>query len=293
MTNNNIVNTTKRHTKKRIRPFWKVFFALTLCVGMGIFLIKAHESLKVDIPIEFSSVAPDYSSVHEEAKKKLDSEERAKESKILEDISSLEDEKKEEEIKNFYSTDDHTASSDVDDSSTDSSEDITTANSSHKWTETEIDILVLAVQHEIGTNPGYYPNCDDFDKLQRAMCRVIYNRIGKPGFGNTLQEVLLQKNQFTGLIDDISHYWEIPNSEQYNPKDERTRANVLAVLNGTDGLSSDIYFERCSLAGQSSIGEAWEYCKSCYLSDTIELEYYEETADGRFIMFIANPNGAY
>lgn len=276
---------------KRLRPVWQVIFALVLCIGIGAATVKVVGPIRVvtEAPEEPYSYVEDYSSIHDVAKQNIDEEERSKESKILEDISQLENQKRVDEIARFHDYHDDSHNTD----NTDSSAEVTTADSVQRWTETEIDVLVLAVQHEVGTNPGYYPNCDDFDKLQRAMCRVIYNRIGAPGFGNTLQEVLLQKNQFTGLLEDISHYWEIPNSEQYNPKDERTRANVMAVLNGEDGLSSDIYFERCSLRGQSSIYEAWEYVTSLYASPTIALEYYEETADGRFIMFISNPNGAY
>lgn len=276
-----------KRTVRRLR--WKkvaiTAFSIAICISVVTAMKPIYVPDKGDIEREEMTSyykQQEADSAIDEARREHDEKLRAIDRQINDDVSSIWEAQRQQDRKSVSHGHD-----------CGSSDEMATADSVHEWTETEIDVLVLAVQHEVGTNPGYYPNCQDFDKLQRAMCRVIYNRIGKPGFGNTLQEVLLQKNQFTGLIDDISHYWEIPNSEQYNPKDERTRANVMAVINGTDGLSSDIYFERCSLRGQSSIYEAWEYVKSLYASPTIALEYYEETSDGRFIMFISNPNGAY
>lgn len=161
------------------------------------------------------------------------------------------------------------------------------------FTKDEFDTIVLAVQHEVGINPDYYPNCEDFDKIQQMMARVIINRVGQPGFGATLEEVLKQPGQFPGLLEDISHYQSLPNANQYDLYDTITRANVEAVMNGTDDLTGYIYFERCSLPGQTTIEEAWAYARSQFLSPTIQLYWYEETKDGRFIMFISNTNGAY
>lgn len=234
----------------------------------------------------------DASSVHEEAKKEYESEQAQASKKLREDLSSLDDESRQKELDSFDSTppvanDSSESDSHVPDSIYTPVEDKTA------WTEEDIRTLILAVQHEVGINPDYYPCCQDFDKLQRCMARVIVNRIGQSGFGNTLKEVLNQKNQFTGLLDDIAHYQDLPNSKQFDPEDRRTFNNVMSVINGTDGISHDLVFERCSLSGQSSIYEAWEYAKSKFLADTIYLYYYEETGDGRFIMFIGNPNGAY
>lgn len=240
-------------------------------------------------------------SAHEQAKKEYDEAERERDKRINDEVASIWQAEYEEEIKKaaYYYFDD-TSSETYEDNSSSDSEEVTEETKTVDftpnftgWSEQDITILVLAVQHEVGKTPGYFPYCDDFDTLQRCMARVIVNRIGTPGFGNNLYDVLNQKNQFTGLLEDVSHYWELPNANQYDPYDERTRANVMAVLNGTDGISHDLYFERCSLRSQSSITEAWEYVKTLFASPNLKLEHYEETGDGRFLMFISNPTGAY
>lgn len=208
-------------------------------------------------------------SIHEEAKSAYDSSMAEEERKIREYLASLDD---------SSNTDDHSYKN---------------VDNTFKWSERDIEILVLCVQHEVGINPSYYPCCDDFDHLQKLMARVIVNRIGTPGFGNSLFEVLTQKNQFPGLLEDVLNYENLPNANQFDPNDKRTRDNVTSVLYNMDGISHDVFFERRSLKGQSSIAEAYNYAKSLYASDTIDLAWYEETADGGFIMFLSNPHGAY
>ena len=158
-------------------------------------------------------------------------------------------------------------------------------------TDDETKMLILAVQHEVGLNPNYYPD-EDFDFIQQCMAKSIKNRIGTPGFGNTLSEVLLQKDQYTGLLNDIKNYKALNNSNQYNEHDERTLKNVQIVMNGEDSLPSDLYFERCS-EDESTIEEAWENFQKEYSSDELVLYYWFNTSDGRFIMFAENANGAY
>ena len=253
-----------------------------------------------NIPTESYPSWDDYSSIHENAKSQYEQGQRDKESAMLIDISRNEEAERKQAEDAFNSTpstpipqDEDAANDHQADRDSPTTDAIQYVGDEYEWTEKEIRTLVLAVQHEVGKTPDYFPYCNDFDKMQKCMARVIVNRIGQSGFGDTLEEVLNQKNQFTGLLDDIAHYWDLPNSNQFDPEDRRTINNVKSVINGTDGISHNLYFERCSLPGQSSIVEAWEYCRSLYASDSLELEWYEETADNRFLMFISNPNGAY
>lgn len=157
-------------------------------------------------------------------------------------------------------------------------------SSSSRLSQKELDILVLAVQHEVGKSPEYFPTAN-FDQIQQAMASVIVNRIGNETFGKTLEEVLNQENQFTGLLDDISHPESFDNKDQLDVNDERTRENCLKVLNGTSKLNNNdqLLFERCTLT-EEDLQDAWKEMQSGYISKLF-LHYAFKTADGRYIMF--------
>ena len=159
-----------------------------------------------------------------------------------------------------------------------------TSNYTSRLSQQEFDTLVLAVQHEVGKTPDYFPT-SDFDKIQQAMASVIVNRIGDERFGSTLEEVLNQEGQFDGLLYDISHPEDFANNDQLDLNDTRTRENCLAVLNKTSDLHNkeSLLFERCSL-GDESLSEAWSFMQSGYISKLF-LHYSFKTADGRYIMF--------
>lgn len=140
-------------------------------------------------------------------------------------------------------------------------------------TEEEISLVVQAVQHEVGTNPDFYPGYEyDFDYIQQCMARVIINRIGRDGFGNTLIEVLTKPRQFM----------PIENLSDYDPYDERTRQNVLAVINGTDGISDDVLFEMSYKS--HDLERNMENMKSQLVCE-VSAYYYAFTAEGRMLIF--------
>lgn len=140
-------------------------------------------------------------------------------------------------------------------------------------TEEEISLVVQAVQHEVGTDPNFYLGYDyDFDYIQQCMARVIINRIGRDGFGNTLMEVLTKPKQFM----------PIENLSSFDPYDERTRRNVLAVINGIDNISNDVLFEMSYKSHDLDRNmENMESQIGCKLS----AYFYVFTAEGRMLIF--------
>ena len=151
----------------------------------------------------------------------------------------------------------------------------------------QINLLVQAVQHETGNSPEFYPN-GDFDIVQQYMAASIINRIGQPGFGaegttpTSVWEVLNNPIQYGNMLNELS--W-------FDAYDERTRANVLAVINGTVYTPKNLYFERCSEINE----DYWSAMESFYnqYNTGIVIDYMSPTAEGRYIIFASNPGGAY
>ena len=98
--------------------------------------------------------------------------------------------------------------------------------------EEEIDMLVQAVQHEVGNNPYYFPGYN-FDYIQQCMTRVIINRVGKKGFANSV----------TGVLSQPGHFMPLEELSSFDENDKRTRKNVLAVLYGEDNIADTLVFE--------------------------------------------------
>lgn len=139
-------------------------------------------------------------------------------------------------------------------------------SSNSRLSEREFDILVLAVQHEVGKTNEYnlYPNAN-FDYIQQAMASVIVNRIGDTRFGETIEEVLSQDGQFEGLLYDISHPENFKHRNQLNVNDARTRENCLKVLNNSSDLTDakQLLFE--SSYETEDLQDAWHTLQSNYL----------------------------
>lgn len=123
--------------------------------------------------------------------------------------------------------------------------------------EYEMDLMVRAVQHEVGANPSYFEGCD-FDTVQCQMASVIWNRVQSSNFPNTVEGVLNQPGQFMPLEELASI--EI---------DDRTYQNVLKVVNGE--FNSNSLYERSS--SNTPIMET-------------QVEFSAITADGRYVAFL-------
>lgn len=175
---------------------------------------------------------------------------------------------------------------------TDNTEDFYTDNL-YGLTDWEIDMLVQAVQHETNNDPNYYVNFD-LNKVQQLMTASIVNRIGQPGFGvgyttpSNLGEVLENSYQYDNILNELNYF---------NPNDETTRKNVLAVLTGAVWVPSDLYFERCSSYGedywtaQENFENEYNNCYTYYISETWENK--NDCGTGVFIIFGGNPSGAF
>lgn len=95
--------------------------------------------------------------------------------------------------------------------------------------EWEINLVCQMIQHELGSDPNFFPGYD-FNHLQQCEARVILNRLGTHGWNN-VADIILAKNQFVPSLDEIS---------SFNPYEPTTRANVMKVLRGEDGIRDDL-----------------------------------------------------
>lgn len=245
--------------KKRYYIKWRNIF---IAVGFPAFIvlviiIAMHSHSSVNVPgsseidrYKALAAEQEYDRIHAEARAKLEAEESEKSREIYEAVAEIDRKKAEAErskvLNPYVETIGVSANTEAEIEPEVQPEVDTTVNSTVWWTDDDVRILTLAVQHEVGKTDSYTPY-SDFDYVQRLMASVIINRVGNPTFGMTLTEVLLQKNQFPGLLDDINNWQNMKNSEQMDPWDERTRANVLAVLNGEDDIPDNLYYEFSSV----------------------------------------------
>lgn len=104
---------------------------------------------------------------------------------------------------------------------------------------------------------------DRLDRAQQLTAATMINRIGKKGFGvdgfsggtgaKDLVDVLSQPGQYSivgedgqivmSLLEDISHYWELDNADQFDPCDSQTLKNVNKVLSGELNLPTNLVCE--------------------------------------------------
>lgn len=139
-------------------------------------------------------------------------------------------------------------------------------------TEYEINLVVQAVQHEVGAWEDFYPDAD-LDEVQQIMARVIINQVGLPGCGDSIYEVLFLHP---------GHFMPIEELEGIDPFEERTRRNVLKVLKGEDSHSPKVTIEM-------------SFSRSCTFEDSIEVMesqvgpvnpyFWTTTAEGRLLVF--------
>lgn len=139
-------------------------------------------------------------------------------------------------------------------------------------TEYEINLVVQAVQHEVGAWEGAYPNAD-LDEVQQVMARVIINQVGLPDAGDSIYDVLFLHP---------GHFMPIEELEGIDPYEERTRKNVLKVLRGEDSHSSRVVIEM-------------SFSPSCTFEDCVEVMesqvgpvnpyFWTVLSNGRTLMF--------
>ena len=182
----------------------------------------------------------------------------------------------------------HTVQTQIESSSADQKDDSSAVikNMIVNISQDDYATLILAVQHETGINKHTYQTVEErdnydnlspsekedfekilqgrFDTAQQLTAAAMLHRIGKRGFSwekefpENLIEVLSQEGQFSevdeygeitsSLIDDISHYWELPTADQYDPCDARTIENINKVLYGEVDIPSDLVYEIRSVA---------------------------------------------
>jgi hypothetical protein len=168
-------------------------------------------------------------------------------------------------------------------------EDSNTVYGSYSLSDSEIDMLVKAVQHETGDNPDFYPY-GDYDVVQQFMAASILNRIGISGFGdgyttpNNLYEVLENPIQYGNILNELDYF---------DANDTRTRNNVMAVLGGYAYTPENLYFERCSEVNEDYWSAQDSFYSQYGYNSSISIAYMSLTQEGRYIIFATNPNGAY
>lgn len=138
-------------------------------------------------------------------------------------------------------------------------------------TEDDINLVVMAVQHEVGSSRSFYPNAD-LDTIQQCMARVIINQVLEGRWGNSVSEILF----YPGHFMDIERLWK------YDPYEETTRKNVLTVLRGEDSLSSTITIEM-SFSSTCTFDESIEIMES-QVGPVIPY-FWTVTAENRLLIF--------
>lgn len=97
----------------------------------------------------------------------------------------------------------------------------------------DVNLIVKAVQHEVRNDPDSFPGYD-FDTIQQCMALAILNRVGKPGFADSVYGVICQPGQFMPL-EDLT---------PFDAEDPTTLKNVIAVLEGRSKVNApDLVFE--------------------------------------------------
>lgn len=153
-------------------------------------------------------------------------------------------------------------------------------------TEYEINLMVRAVQHETGIGPWFYPDAD-YDYIQQCMARVIVNKVGTTGCGNTIYSTLILSGHF--MTKEALFKTKIEQGQEielFDPYDETTRRNVLTVLRGEDSISHTITVEM-SCPKNCTLDEYLEIIKPEIGS--VILYFWTVTAEGR-TLFFAEPD---
>lgn len=172
----------------------------------------------------------------------------------------------------------------------------------------EIDLLILAVQHETGHH--VFENY-----VQQAMTKVFLNQYTDPSFGNSsLYNTFGNTEQFGTLLSEVEYIkycydngWDletagVPNADLYNLYDQQTRDNVFAVLTQNDCLPDDLVIECCSYTSDPAEAEACfydrfegPYVQLLYMVPRYGV-YYDENGNTNsyvinYVMFGTNPYG--
>lgn len=105
------------------------------------------------------------------------------------------------------------------------------------FTEEEINLIEVTVQHEVGAFS---------DKYKKFITELIYNRLVSDDFPNTISEVLYQENQFCGI-----QYWYSPDYKV----DNNTKQVVKEVFSQDTTSHQATYYYNPELSDYQSI--AW------------------------------------
>lgn len=172
----------------------------------------------------------------------------------------------------------------------------------------EVDLLILAVQHETGH--GVFDNY-----VQQAMTKVFLNQYTDSSFGNSsLYDTFGNTEQFDTLLQEVEYVkycldngWDleaagVPNADLYNLYDQQTRENVFAVLTQNDCLPDDLVIECCSYTSDPAEAKAsfynrfdGPYVQLLYMVPRYGV-YYDEYGNQNsyiinYVMFGTNPYG--
>lgn len=172
----------------------------------------------------------------------------------------------------------------------------------------EIDLLILAVQHETGH--GVFQN-----NVQMAMTKVFLNQYTDPSFGNSsLYNTFGNTEQFDTLLQEVEYIkycydqgWDleaagVPNADLYDLYDQQTRDNVYSVLTQNTYLPDDLVIECSSYTSDPTEAEAsfyerfdGPYVQLLYMVPRYGV-YYDEFGNANsyvmnYVMFGTNPYG--
>lgn len=119
-------------------------------------------------------------------------------------------------------------------------QDIISETTYDKFTNDEIHLIEVTVQHEVGNFSEDY---------QRLIAELIYNRLVSEQFPNTVEEVLYQKGQFCGIEDWYSSDIVV---------DDTTKDIVKSVFSKETTSHNALYYYNPELSADYAV-EWFEY----------------------------------
>lgn len=254
----------------------KLFFVTLIVITLSLLFFSRGSASKEVAKAEIISIdltTPNYTEQQNyteptnltEANNSVEADETVEDIETAESVESIEASEN-SEIESDYSFEDIDSDSEVI-----SLEDQVYEDFIIPVTEKDIGLIVMAVQHEVGSYRSFYPDAD-LDTIQQCMARVIINQVLEGRWGNTVPEILF----YPGHFMNIERLWK------YDPYEETTRKNVLTVLRGEDSLSSAITIEM-------------SFSSSCTFEDSIEIMesqvgpvipyFWTVTAENRLLIF--------
>jgi len=148
---------------------------------------------------------------------------------------------------------------------------VTTSIIKPKFSDSDIELIAQAVEHEIGYSESYFPD-NDFSEIQNHMICVILNRLENPAFPNTVWGV---------LFEGSGHLFENSDEVAFKPNE----STISAVKKMID--VGPVYLDLFEMSFTSSNISLNQKVMEEQVGEVHTITNYV-AADGRHLMFAAS-----